>query len=146
MGNSGSTQYIGLSTLMNDSDMPGPETRQTTMTRFAFSDTADGYVLTLVTEGSEAPVLNVTLNQDLVESSVLQKAVLALELRPDGSVVAYTDAREAADLAAVPLADLVSDALAVADADDADLLAELEATLRKALETTQATRARLSSS
>lgn len=129
---------------MNDSDMPGPETRQTTMTRFAFSDIADGYVLTLVTEGSEAPVLNVTLNQDLVETSVLQKAALALELRPDGSVVAYTDAREPSDLAAVSLTDLVNDALAVADADDADRLAELETTLRNALETTRATRARLS--
>lgn len=129
---------------MNDSDMPGPETRQTTTTRFAFCDTADGYVLTLVTEGSEAPVLNVTLDQDLVETSVLQKAALALELRPDGSVVAYADVRESTDLAAVSLADLVNDALAVADADDADLLAKLETTLRNALETTRATRARLS--
>lgn len=129
---------------MNDSDMPGPETRLTTTTRFAFCDTADGYILTLVTEGSEAPVLNVTLDQALVETSVLQKAALALELRPDGSVVAYADARESTDLAAVSLTDLVNDALAVADADDADLLAELETILRNALETTRATRARLS--
>ena len=146
MGTVGSTSYIGLLTLMNDSDMPGPETRQSTKTRFAFSDAADGYVLTLVTEGSEAPVLNVTLDQHLVEASVLQKATLAIELRPNGSVVAYADGREATDLAAVALADLVHDALAVADADDADLLADLETTLRKALETTRATRARLSNS
>lgn len=124
--------------------MPGSDTAKTVKTHFSFRDEADGYVLALVADGISKPLLEVTVSQDVVEKSVLRKAALALELRPNGSVVAYSDTQETTDLAAASLGELLNDALAVADADDADLLAKLEATLQQALETTRATRARLS--
>ena len=126
--------------------MPGSDTAKTVTTHFAFRDEADGYVLALIADGIPVPLLEVTVSQDVVETSVLRQAALALELRPNGSVVAYSEAAEATDLATIFLGDLVNEALAVADAEDAELLAALEVTLQQALETTRATRARLAKS
>lgn len=126
--------------------MPGSDTAKTVTTHFAFRDEADGYVLALIADGIPVPLLEVTVSQDVVETSVLRQAALALELRPNGSVVAYSDAVESTDLVTIFLDDLVNEALAVAADDDDELLASLEMTLQQALEATRATRARLAKS
>ncbi len=124
--------------------MPRRDPSTPMTTRFAYSAEADGYVLALVPDGSDTPMLQVTLASDLVEGEALQRTPLSLELRPDGAIVAYTEAATTSDLAAVPLANLLKDALALANAEDATDLQALETTLLDALETTRKTRARLS--
>lgn len=124
--------------------MPRRDTSTPMTTRFAYSAEADGYVLELVPDGSDTPMLQVTLASDVVEGEALQRTPLSLELRPNGAVVAYSDTATTSDLAAVSLANLVKEALALVDVEDATDLQTLETTLQDALETTRQARARLS--
>lgn len=112
--------------------------------RFARDSDGESYVVSLVEPESAGTLAALRLPADIVEPTVLAGTGLQLELRADGRVVAFSDRVEATDLVARSLNELVTEALdLLSPVDDADALAELQATLETTLSVVIEARARL---
>ena len=55
----------------------------------AFDRGYDSYVVSLIDKGTGLPVVNVRVPGSVVEQAVLAAIPCALELRPDGTIVAF---------------------------------------------------------
>jgi len=100
--------------------------------------------VSLAEQGSAGTLAALRLPGDIVDPIVLAGADFQLELRADGQVVAYNDRVEARDLVARSLNEIVAEALDVlSPVDDADELADLQATLEMMLSAVIEARARL---
>ena len=117
---------------------------RTVRTEFARDADTGEYVLAIVDTGSEALVVSIRLLANAVEAVVCGQAGIGLELRSNGTVTAFLDRGDAADLATKPLAELVAEALEVLSLeDDFEDLTSLEHALEVALSAVRSERRRL---
>ncbi len=106
-------------------------------------ETSD-YVLAIVDSDTSRRVATMRMSADAFGRVVSHHLPQALELRPDGTVVAFVDLGDTPDLATKTLMDLVVEALSVVSPeDDANDLATLERMLVAALAAVQQERQRL---
>jgi hypothetical protein len=108
-------------------------------------ETSD-YVLAIVDAGTGRRVATLYLPADAIEQAVVRHLPVALELRTNGTVVAFVDRGDTADLASKTLADLIAEAVSVVSPeDDAEDLATLEQMLEASLAAVRQERQRLAS-
>ena len=84
----------------------------------AFDRGYDSYVVSLIDKGTGLPVVNVRVPGSVVEQAVLAAIPCALELRPDGTIVAFAEHHNLSDLANRSLADLIAEAMTLVSAED----------------------------
>ena len=98
---------------------------------FRLDDQREGYVAGLSEASGAEPVVAIRIPRSIVDRVVLEAAELTAELRADGSVAVYADAIDLGTITSAPLAQLVSEALALMAPED---VVEELASLVKALE------------
>lgn len=104
------------------------------------------YVLAIVDVDTGRRVATMSLPADAIEQAIVRYLPITLELRPDGTVVAFVDRGDTADLASKTLADLIAEAVSVVSPeDDAEDLATLEQMLEASLAAVRQERQRLAS-
>lgn len=120
-----------------------PNPMPTTIELHRDPETSD-YVLAVVDAHSGRRLVTMSLAADAIEQAFVRQLPVALELRPDGTVVAFVDRSDIPDLAAKTVTDLVAEAMSVVSPeDDQQELAALEQMLEAALAAVQQTRQRL---
>jgi hypothetical protein len=120
-----------------------PNPMSTTFELLRDPETSD-FVLAIVDGGTGRRIATLCVPTDVMERAVLRHLSVALELRPDGTVVAFADTGATPDLAAKTLTDLIGEALSVVSPeDDAADLAALEQMLEASLAAVQQERQRL---
>lgn len=106
-------------------------------------ETSD-YVLSIVDADNGRRIATLYLPADAMEQAVVRHLPVALELRPDGTVVVFVDRGDTADLAVKTVTDLIADALSVVSLeDDQQDLAKLEQMLVASLAAVRQERQRL---
>ena len=124
--------------------MTGPSNPVSIRTEFVRDPDTGDYVLAIVDAGTERQVATMHLPAGAVEQAVLRHLPMALELRPDGTIVAFVDRGETPDLAVKTLMDLIAVALSVVSPeDDQQDLATLEQMLEASLAAVRQERQRL---
>ena len=120
-----------------------PNPMSTTLEFLRDPETSD-YVLATVVGGTGCRVSAMCLTTGVMEQDLVRDLSVAMELRPDGTVVAFADTGATPDLAAKTLTDLIGEALSVVSPeDDAEDLAKLEQMLEASLVAVQQERQRL---
>jgi hypothetical protein len=99
---------------------------------------ADGFAAIVATNELGVQLLAVRVPLHVVERALLPARRCALELLPDGRVVAYLDRGEGADLARSTLERLVGDAIDSHCPSEGDDLRDLEAVFERCLEAIRA--------
>ena len=101
---------------------------------FRLDASCECYIAALTEASGAAPVVAIRMPRSIVDRIVLNAAELTLELRSDGSVAVYADAIDLGTLASVALVQLVAEALALIEPEEAvDELASLVTALEQAL-------------
>lgn len=124
--------------------MSGPSDTLLVRTMFARDAGEGDYALSLIAVETGDLLASIRLPAKVVEDAVLGHLALSLELRPDGTVAAFLDRGDCADLTSKSLAELATEALSVLSVeDDLDDLAKLENMLETLLTAVRHERQRL---
>ncbi len=131
---------------VNDMDI-GPKSCVDVRLCLALDNGGEAYVATCRAGGASDPLASIVLPREIVEAAVLMNASLGLELRTDGSVVAFASHTSMQTLARASLAELVNETLRpefLALEEKPSSLIELEAELKRALASVREFRSRRS--
>jgi len=113
----------------------------------ALDNGGEAYVATYRSAGTSGVLASVLLPREIVEATVFMNASLGLELRTDGSLVAFASHTSMQTLACASLAELVSETLRpefLALERRLNALTELESELERALASVREFRSRRS--
>jgi hypothetical protein len=122
-----------------------PNPMSTTIELIRDPETSD-FVLAIADADTGRRIATLCVPADAMEQAVLRHIPVAFELRPDGTVVAFVDRGDTADLASMTLTDLIAEAVSVVSPeDDAEDLAKLEQMLEASLAAVRQERQRLAS-
>lgn len=102
----------------------------------ALDGEGSAYVATYRVDDGSAPLASITLPREVVEAAVLSNANIGLELRTDGSLVAFAGCPSMQTLASMSLHELITETLRpdlIALEDTPIALINLESELERAL-------------
>jgi hypothetical protein len=126
--------------------MIGPPNPMSTTIELIHDPETSDFVLAITDADTGRRIATLCVPADAMEQAVLRHIPVALELRPDGTVVAFVDRGDTADLASKTLVDLIAEAVSVVSPeDDAEDLATLEQMLETSLAAVRQKRQRLAS-